>query len=81
MEKSIELFKHLNTDMFSKLHFIMSPLVNIYVPVSQEKPLNRSTKPPSHLKGQRSISWHNYIDLRQRHGKSFRDSWSSFDIF
>ena len=25
------------TDMFSKLHYIMSPLVNLYVPLSQEK--------------------------------------------
>ena len=38
------------TDMFSKLYYIMSPLVNMDVPPSQEKPLNRSVKPPSHSK-------------------------------
>ena len=26
------------TDMFSKLYFIVSPLVNMYIPPSQEKP-------------------------------------------
>ena len=29
--------------MFYKLHSIMSSLINMYVPPSQEKPLNRST--------------------------------------
>ena len=48
----------------------MSPFVNMYVPLRQEKPLNRSVKPPSHLKRQRSIAWHNCKDLRYRNGKS-----------
>ena len=52
------------TDMFFKLHSIMFPPVNIYVPLNQEKPLNRSVKPASHLKRQRSIACHNYKDLR-----------------
>ena len=54
------------TDKFSKLHFTMSPFINIYVPLSQEKPL----KWPSHLKRQRSIAWHNYKNLRQRNESS-----------
>ena len=58
------------TDMFSKLYSIMCPLVNMYVPVSQEKPLNRSVKLPSHLKSPRGKLWHNYKDLRQRNGRS-----------
>ena len=58
------------TDMFSKLHYIMSPLVNLYVPLSQEKSSNRLVKPPSYLKRQSSIACHNYKDVRQRHGRS-----------
>ena len=38
------------TDMFSKLHSIMFPIVNMYFPLSQEKPSNRSLKQPSYLK-------------------------------
>ena len=64
----------------------MSPLVNMYVPMSQEKPLNRSVKTPSHLKWQRSIAWHNYKEkefkkyrISQRNGKVQR-RWSSFKI-
>ena len=56
--------------MFSELHSVMSVLANMYVLLSQEKPLNRSMKPPSHIKRQRSIAWHNYKDLRQRNGRS-----------
>ena len=52
------------TDMFSKLYAIMSSHVNIYVPLSEGNPLNISVKPPSHLKRQRRIAWHNYKDLR-----------------
>ena len=58
------------TDMFSKLHSIMSALVNMCVPLSQEKSLNRSVKPPSPLKWQINITWHKYKDLRLRNGRS-----------
>ena len=37
----------------------------MYIPLSQEKPLNRSVNPPSHLKRQKSRAWHNYKDLHQ----------------
>ena len=56
--------------MFSKLHSIMSPLSNMYDLLSQERPSNRSVKPPSHLKRLRSIAWHNYKDMRQRYGRN-----------
>ena len=50
------------TDMLYKLHSIMSPLVNMfmYIPLSQEIPLNRSEKPLFQSKRQRSIAWQNY---------------------
>ena len=54
------------TDMFSKLQSIMSPLVNMYVPLIQENPLNKSVEPHSHLKRQRSMAWHYYKNLLQR---------------
>ena len=41
------------TDMFYKLHSIMSPLVNMYVPLRQEKNLISSMKPSSNLKRQK----------------------------
>ena len=51
------------TDMLSKLHSIMSPLVNMYVPLSQEEALNRSVMPHSHLKRLRSIAWYIIIKI------------------
>ena len=53
----------------------MSPFVNMYFRLSQEKQLSRSVlstryKLPSHIKRKRSIAWHNYKDLHQRNERS-----------
>ena len=56
--------------MFSEIYSIMSLLVNMFVPLSQEKLLKRSVKTPSHLKMLISIAWHNYKYLHERNGRS-----------
>ena len=58
------------TNRFSKLHSIMSLVVDIYISINQEEPRNRSVQSSSYLKRQRSIAWHNYRDLRPRKGRS-----------
>ena len=69
-KKIVRASEAVDWDFEFKTSFIMSRLVNMYIPLSQENLLNRSVKPPTHLKRQRNIAWHNYKDLRQRNGRS-----------